>query len=92
MNRLNKRMIVSLILLVSLIMMLVSVVIVHVGHKTEVVLKTNMLLNFITYGSKMSHTWLHIHVAFGFIFVAACIFHIVINWRALKYYLIGKSK
>ena len=92
MNRLNKRMVVSLILLVSLIMIFVSALLTHAAHNTEVLIQTDKLLYFNMYGSKMSHKWLHVHVAFGIIFVIACIFHVVINWRMLKYYLIGKSK
>jgi predicted transporter len=70
----NKRVIVSLALLASLIMTPVSAVIVHVTHGKEII----------------SHAWLHLHVLFGFIFVAAGIYHIVNNWRTLKYYLMGK--
>ena len=71
----NKRVIVSLALLASLIMTPVSAVIVHATH-----------------GKAMNHTWLHFHVLFGILFVTAGIFHVVINWRTLKYYLIGKNK
>jgi uncharacterized membrane protein len=45
----------------------------------------------ITHGEATSHTWLHIHVLFGILFVVAGIYHVVYNWRALKHYLIGKK-
>ena len=71
----NKRLIVSLILLVTLITMPVSGIIVHVTH-----------------GAKTSHTWLHLHVVFGVIFIIAGIYHVIYNWRALKHYLAGKKQ
>ena len=75
-KRFNKRLTVSLTLLVASIMMPVSALIHHAtGHE-----------------SKFSHTWLHIHAVFGVIFVIAGIFHVVFNWKTLKYYLIGKNK
>ena len=70
----NKRKVVALILLATLIIMPVSGVLVHVKHETE-----------------NSHTWLHIHVLFGIIFIFASIYHVVYNWKALKYYLLGKK-
>ena len=70
----NKRVIVSLILLVTLIMMPASAAIVHITH-----------------GTAASHTWLHIHVVFAFIFIVAGIYHVVYNRRALKNYLLGKQ-
>lgn len=70
----KKRLIVSLTLLVTAIIMPVTALIHHVtGHE-----------------SKFSHTWLHIHVAFGLIFAIASIFHVVYNWKTLKNYIIGK--
>ena len=70
-KRFNKRLIVSLTLLVASIMMPVSALINHVtGHE-----------------SRFSHAWLHIHVVFGVIFVIAGIYHVVFNWKTLKYYL-----
>jgi uncharacterized membrane protein len=72
---LNKRIIVSLILLFSLIMMPVSAVIVHSTH-----------------GTAVSHTWLHLHVVFAVTFTVAGAYHVVYNWRTLKYYLLGKNK
>ena len=71
----NKRLIVSLTLLVSLIMMPISGVIIHVTH-----------------GARISHTWLHIHIVFGVIFIIAGIYHVVYNWRTLKHYLVGKKQ
>ena len=72
---LNKRGIVSLILLCSLIMMPVSAVIVHFTH-----------------GTVISHQWLHLHVVFAVTFTVAGVYHIVYNWRTLKYYLSGKNQ
>ena len=73
-KKLNKRIVVSLILLVALIMMPVSAVIIHVTH-----------------GKTVSHIWLHLHVFFAVAFTIAGIYHIVLNWQALKYYLFGKK-
>ena len=70
----NKRAIVSLILLVTLIMMPVSGIIIHITH-----------------GTAVSHSWLHLHVLFGVIFMIAGIYHIVYNWRALKHYFFDKK-
>ena len=72
----KKRRVISLILLVSLIMTPVSAVIIHVTHGREMI----------------SHKWLHLHVLFGVVFVIAGVYHVVINWRTLKSYLMGKSK
>jgi uncharacterized membrane protein len=44
-----------------------------------------------THGEATSHKWLHLHVLFGVIFIVACIYHIVYNWRVLKHYLTGKK-
>jgi len=71
----NKRKVVTLILLATLIIMPVSGAIVHIAHGTE-----------------NSHTWLHIHVLFGIIFIVASVYHIVFNWKALKHYLLGKKQ
>ena len=69
----KKRLVVSLTLLVTAIIMPVSALIYHVtGHE--------------------SHIWLHIHGAFGFMFVIASIFHIVYNWKTLKNYIVSKDK
>ena len=92
MNKFNKRMIISVMLLVSSTMLVVSALSTHLNHRTEVLAQTDELMIFTTYGSKMSHSWLHIHVLFGIIFIVACIFHAVLNRRTLKYYLIGKNK
>ena len=72
---LNKRSIISLILLITLIMMPVSAAIVHITH-----------------GTAVSHKWLHLHVLFAVLFTGAGIYHVVIHWRTLKYYLTGKAK
>jgi uncharacterized membrane protein len=45
----------------------------------------------ILHGKETSHTWLHLHVLFGIIFIVAGIYHIIYNWRVLKHYLIGKQ-
>ena len=74
-KKFNKRLVASLALLVTLIMMPVSAIIVHTMHLNVTV----------------SHKWLHIHVFFGVIFVIAGIWHVVINWRTLKFYLTGKK-
>ena len=71
-KKLNKRGVVSLVLLGTLIMMPVSAVIVHITH-----------------GAAISHTWLHLHVIFAFIFIIASIYHIAYNRRAVKKYLFG---
>jgi len=70
----NKRKVVSLILLATLIMMPISGIYVHITH-----------------GTATSHKWLHIHVLFGVLFIVVGIYHIVYNWRTLKYYLTGKK-
>ena len=68
----KKRLVASLTLLVTSIIMPVSAFIHHVtGHE--------------------SHLWLHIHSAFGFMFVIASIFHIVYNWKTLKNYIVSKT-
>ena len=71
----NKRLIVSLTLLVSLIMMPVTGIMIHLMHAKE----------------EVSHNWLHLHVIFGVIFIIAGVYHVVINWQVLKYYLTGKK-
>ena len=70
----NKRKVVALILLATLVLMPVSGIIIHVTH-----------------GAAISHTWLHIHVLFGILFVVAAIYHVVCNWRTLKYYFTDKK-
>jgi protein-S-isoprenylcysteine O-methyltransferase Ste14 len=45
----------------------------------------------VLHGTKTSHTWLHLHVIFGVIFIVAGIYHVLFNWRAMKNYLIGKK-
>ena len=45
-----------------------------------------------THGKAMSHTWLHLHVLFAVTFIVAGVFHVVYNWRTMKYYLIGNPK
>jgi uncharacterized membrane protein len=71
---LNKRCVVSLILLITLIMMPASGIIVHAMH-----------------GTRISHTWLHLHTLFGVIFLIAGVFHVVYNWRVLKNYFVSKK-
>ena len=73
-KRLNKRAIVSLLLLVSLIMMPVSALVAHIAH-----------------GTTISHKFVHIHVLFGVLFIVSAVFHVVYNWRTLKFYLFGKK-
>lgn len=70
----NKRSIISIGLLISLIMIPITAILAHATHITETT----------------SHLWLHVHVLFGILFTVFGIFHIVYNWRALKYYI--KSK
>ena len=72
---LNKRKIISLVLLFSLIMMPVSAAIVHATH-----------------GKSVSHKWLHLHVLFAVTFMVAGVYHVVMNWRTLKFYLSGNPK
>jgi len=45
----------------------------------------------VKHGVENSHTWLHIHVLFGIIFIVASIYHVVYNWKAFKNYLLGKK-
>ena len=71
MKKTNRRFIVSLILLITLIMMPLSAAIVHVTH-----------------GTAASHTWLHIHVIFAFMFTIAGGYHVAYNRRALVNYLL----
>ena len=67
----KKRLVVSLTLFITSIIMPISALIHHItGHE-----------------SKFSHTFLHIHVAVGVIFVVAFIFHVFFNWKTLKNYL-----
>ena len=42
------------------------------------------------HGTAGSHSWLHIHVLFGILFVIVGIYHVSFNWKALKHYLTGK--
>ena len=86
-KRLNK--IVALTLLATSIMTPVSAVITHVtqGTGAEIGVQMDKLLLLATHGSRFSHTWLHIHVVFGILFVVACIFHVVLNWRTLKLWM-----
>ena len=37
-------------------------------------------------------TFLRLHVACGIVFVIAAVFHAVINWRTLKFFITGKKK
>jgi len=37
-------------------------------------------------------TCFRIHVACGIIFVIAAVFHAVLNWRTLKFFITGKKK
>ena len=74
MKTFNKRLIVSLALLVAFIMMPVSAAIVHITH-----------------GAPISHTWLHLHGLFAFMFIIAGICHVAYNRRILKQYLFIKK-
>ncbi len=58
---------------------------------TLIVMPVSALIVHITHGKATSHLWLYIHVVFGVLFTAAGIFHVVYNWRALKYYFTGKK-
>ena len=93
-TRLNRRLVVSLILLVTSIMLPVSALITHLSQGTGmgIGLQTEQLFFLATHGSRTSHIWLHIHALFGVLFVAACMCHVVLNWRVLKSYLTGKNK
>jgi len=92
-EKFNKRFIVSLTLLVTSIVMPVSGFIIHATHNRGRGNWQNIegMLMPGRYGSKSSHVFLHIHVLFGIIFIIACIYHIVLNWKTLKYYLFGKN-
>ena len=74
-KRWNKRSIVSILLLLSLVMMPVSAVVIHVTH----------------WNLSVSHSWLHIHFLCGLVFIFAASFHVVYNWKVLKRYLLGKN-
>jgi len=93
-TRLNKRLIVSLILLVTSIMLPVSALITHLSQGTGmgIGLQSEQLFFLATHGSRTSHIWLHIHALFGILFVAACMCHVALNWRTLKSYLTGTNK
>ena len=56
---------------------------------TLMMLPVSAVILHVSHGTKMAHTWLHLHVLLGIIFVVAAIFHIIYNWRALKHYLLG---
>jgi len=73
-KRLNKRVIISLLLLFSLVMMPISALVAHIMH-----------------GTTISHKYLHAHVLFGVLFIVSAVFHVVYNWRTLKFYLFGKK-
>lgn len=45
-----------------------------------------------THGSPASHTWLHLHVFFGVLFMIFGAFHTVYNRQVLKRHLLGKRK
>ena len=59
---------------------------------TLIMMPVSAAIVHITHGTAISHTWLHLHVLFAVTFTGAGIYHVVINWRTLKYYLIGKTK
>ena len=83
-KKLNKRSVVALILLVSSILMPVSALVTHLLSGKG---SAENLLFTAEPVTRLSHIWLHIHVLFGVIFIVACIFHIIFNWKTLKNYL-----
>lgn len=70
----NKRAIISIGLLISLIMMPITGIFTHATHRAEAT----------------SNLWLHIHVIFGILFTIFGILHFVYNWRTLKHYIKSK--
>lgn len=49
------------------------------------------LLIHASHGKMIEHSWLHIHVLSGFIFMASGIFHLVWNWKSMKRYITEKN-
>ena len=43
-----------------------------------------------SHGELIEHTLLHLHILSGVIFTILGIIHIVLNWKLMKKYLIGK--
>ena len=58
---------------------------------TLIIMPVSGILVHIKHGAESSHTWLHIHVLFGIIFIVASIYHVIYNWKAFKHYLLGKK-
>ena len=56
-----------------------------------VMLPVSGVIIHIGHGTKTGHTWLHLHVVIGIVFVVAAVFHVIYNWKVLKQYLIGKK-
>ncbi|MDR2862180.1 MAG: DUF4405 domain-containing protein [Syntrophobacterales bacterium] len=73
------------------------------GKNKRAIVSLALLFNFImmpvsgvivhvAHGKAISHTWLHLHVLFAVAFTFAGIYHVIFNWRTLKFYLTGKNK
>jgi uncharacterized membrane protein len=56
-----------------------------------ILLPVSAIVIHVSHGTEISHTWLHLHVLFGIIFMIAGIFHIVYNWKTLKTYLFKRK-
>lgn len=75
-KRVNKRAIVSLGLLITLLAMPVSALTAHAAHGNPPV----------------RHAWMHIHLVTGILFMVFGILHVIYNWKALKRYMPGSSR
>ena len=45
-----------------------------------------------THGKAMSHMWLYLHVLFAVTFIVAGAYHVILNWRTFKFYLLSNPK
>ena len=56
-----------------------------------IMLPVSGVIIHIGHGTETGHTWLHLHVLIGIMFIVAAIYHIIYNWKVLKNYLIDKK-
>jgi len=54
---------------------------------TTIMMPVSAWIVHATHGTALSHTWLHLHVLFGVMFIIAGVFHIIYNWRTLIHHL-----
>jgi uncharacterized membrane protein len=57
-----------------------------------VMMPVSGILVHVNHGKLVSHTWLHLHVLFAVTFIVAGVYHVVFNWRTLKFYILGNPK